>query len=1516
MMKQRLFRTMAAILACLVAMQASAADFEKDGIYYDISGSNVSVTYKTTSYNSYSGTVNIPATVTYNGTTYNVTSIGPSAFQGCTGLIRVVIPNTVNYLMNNAFKGCTGLRNITIPSSVFTIYNNVFDGCTNLRTVICLSKTVRNWYVNNFSTEAYTYATLFVPSGYVEAYQSSSSCWGEFEHVEEIGCDFVQDAIFYDDLGNNHVAVRNVSANIECYSGDIVIPQTVTNGDNTYTVTSVAAEAFYYGYQLKGVVLPSTVGEIGTYAFYDCNSLTSVNIPEGVTAINFCTFGNCRSLPSITIPASVTWIAQNAFVNCFQLTSITCWATTPPMCVDSSCFPSEAYSNATLTVPSAALNDYKAADVWSNFSNIIGKNSDFEAGGIYYIITAPNTASVTYKDRNYNSYSGTVNVPSTVTHNGTTYTVTAVGQAAFYKCTDLTSVTLPNTVTMLDYAAFANCSSLTSIDIPSSVTELGEFCFQNCTALEVIRINGEITAIPRQCFTYCSSLHTLSWPSTIKEIGPFALYECRNLGSLILPDDLETLQPYAISNCSSLSGVIIPSKVSNIGQGAFSGCTGMYYFDVVQVNQHYTAVDRCLMDISCDTLVAYPNLYSQNYTIPNGVKVIGPEAFGSCDNLLSVTIPEGVTSIEETAFSGCSNLQSVSLSNSITNIGGSAFLACESLTSFSIPANIATIGVAAFGRCTKMTGIQVDENNPNFMDDDGVLYTSNGTRLLQYPCGRPDKHYSVLNTTNTIDELAFEYTSVKSVYLPKSLRNMGHEVFGSAEVERVVFDEGLDTIPNYTFYACQFLRSVYLPSTIKSIGRQAFYYCLNLEDITIAVDGNAPAIGDNAFYGLAWYTDNRSANIYVPDGMASEYNGLDEWVDAYGVFNEIVSLDSGIEFTVDSLNYQTTDANLNAMVIGVVDDIVDPGIAPKVAYQGNLCTVTQLKDHAFAYLDKTVRAEVPFTVQQIDDYCFYDNNNIEKLILRDGIKQIDGYAFAHINKLTSVKIPASVDSISGNAFISDPVLRYINAPDNSKYTSVDGVLFSKDRKLLVSFPDGYGASYTVPDGTRTIGREAFRGDYLLEHVAMPSSLIKIDGSAFTECSALSNVVVPTGVTVVENAAFNKCTSMTEAELPSTLTELGYNVFNSVPDLTSLTVKATTPPTCRTYLNPRTGEIYEPFMAAHYAQCTLYVPRGSKSAYQQANIWKKFTNIVEVDFPTEVLRGDVNNDGHVNLGDVSALINYLLTQNASNINLEGADASQDGMVNVADVSALISYLLSGAWPVPEPIDMWYLWGNFFGSDIWGYQQTGYDALGVSVLPMYPTGTFNAMGKGVLTWTGYVPRQYFTIVHTPGPDVYDEMWAVNTNTGEYSVMGFDDVDGDYSTFILNPDYYTITLNTATMTLTIEPYAGDVNAINSFESINMPGTYNYWDNTANGMSEVNTRLGLSNHDWFVDDFTITSDTGYDGDLKFCAYGDWDYNWGSTDFPFGTGLTGGMNIPVKVGTYKVFFNDITGQYNFIKKE
>ncbi len=1504
------FKTLAAMLVCLVSLQASAYDFEQDGIYYLIGsdGTYVSVTYKDTNYNSYSGTVIIPESVTYNGSTYRVAQISPYAFKNSTELKRVVIPNSVHYLLNYAFQGCTGLTNVTFPAGFYSCYNYAFDGCTNIKSVICLLQSPSSWNQNNFPSTVFQNATLYVPQGCKSTYQANTGCLGSFANIEEITCDFVQDAIFYKDLGNNQAEVTFVKRFAEDYSGDITIPSTVTNNGTTYTVTSIGNEAFYDLDHLYSVKIPSTVNKISNYAFYSCSWLTSVNIPEGVTSISYCSFNLCSSLTSIVIPSSVTWIAQAAFNYCNNLNNITCKAPEPPECAAESAFYSGTYTSATLNVPSNAVSKYQQANVWKKFSNITGKDYDFDLNGIYYNITSSSTVEVTYKDKNYNYYSGSVSIPSTVTFNGTTYTVTGIGAHAFRQSPNLTAVSIPSTVTYLGYAAFHQCASLASIYLPNSVNSLGEFCFQNCSALANVRISPSITALPRQCFTYCSALQTVAIPASVTEIGPFAFYQCSALTNVNLARGVKVIYPSAFSYCTSLTQVTIPSSVTDIMGNIFNGCSTLQTISVNSANTHYRAIDGVLFSYAADTLIAYPNMHAQVYEIPSSVVAIRESAFADCNNLTGVTLPQGLKMIDNNAFVGCTNLPHITFPQSLEYIGYGAFGGCSLLSEVTIPAAVRYVGSSAFSRCSSLSAIDVDPANANFLTDDGVLYTGDGNTLIQYPCARPDKHYSVLNSTDSICDYAFAYTqAIKSVYLPQSLRYLGYSCFEASTLERVVIDEGLEVIPQYAFYYCEFLQSVYLPSTIKTIEPMAFAYTFLLSDITIAVNGNAPSFGDHTFYGAAYNAPNPSFNIYVPSGMASKYSGKDTWMDEYGTFLDIEPLASGTTFTVDTLNYATSDNQLNATLTDVTSKtFMDPGIPPKVAYQGNLCTVTLLADHALAYCDKMVRAEVPFTVRQVEDYCFYGSTACEKLILREGLKQIDGYAFSHMNKANGVTIPASVDSITGNAFTYNPLMRYINvAQGNSKYADVDGVLFSRDKKTLVAFAQGLATSYAVPAGTQVIGKESFRGASNLESVTMPKSLRKLNGYAFHDCTKLTAVEVPNGVTSIGIYAFGSCSLLESVDLPSSLTMLDYRAFYNTASLSTITVRATTPPTCGTKFDPRTGATLEPFAAAHYTTVNLVVPRGCAQAYRQAEIWKKFTHISEADFPGDFLRGDLDNNGVVGMDDLSLMINYLLSGDASMINLAAADTDENGDVGMDDLSVLINYLLTNTWPDAKDIDLWYLWGNFFGSDVWGVE-TGDEAVGVSVLPMYPDGQFNSQGKGTLTWSGHIPHSYFTILHRPGD--LSEAWVVD-GQGNYVVRSIENDDPNYSSLILDEGNYTITLNTQTMNLSIEPYLSTVYA---HDAISMPGDHNAWMNTADLMTPVNTgSLAIENHDWWVDGLTFTSN----GDLKFCAYDDWNYNWGEEAFPHGQGEQNGMNVHVKAGTYRVFFNDVTGHYHFIAK-
>ena len=179
---------------------------------------------------------------------------------------------------------------------------------------------------------------------------------------------------------------------------------------------------------------------------------------------------------------------------------------------------------------------------------------DFEVYGIYYNITdATNkTVSVTYKGNYYNSYNeytGSVVIPKSVAYNGTTYSVTSIGDAAFCGCTGLTSIEIPNSVTSIGSSAFEDCAGLTSIEIPNSVTSIGWEAFSGCTGLTSIEIPNSVTSIVDYAFRGCTGLTSIEIPNSVTSIGSGAF-----------------------SGCSNVETLYIGSSVASIGGGAFAGC--------------------------------------------------------------------------------------------------------------------------------------------------------------------------------------------------------------------------------------------------------------------------------------------------------------------------------------------------------------------------------------------------------------------------------------------------------------------------------------------------------------------------------------------------------------------------------------------------------------------------------------------------------------------------------------------------------------------------------------------------------------------------------------------------------------------------------------------------------------------------------------------------------------------------------------------------------------------------------
>ena len=217
-------------------------------------------------------------------------------------------------------------------------------------------------------------------------------------------------------------------------------------------------------------------------SFQGCTSLTRIVIPDGVTTIYSDAFKGCTNLQEVTMPRTTTTIKSGAFTGCTALNTVSCFATTPPGLYNDNVFPSEAYNNATLNVPSSVQSAYQAADGWKLFSHINGVNYDFVLDNLKYVITSSTTVKCVGTTVSYPT--GGWMIPGTALG----YDVTEIGNDAFSDCDGITSIEIGPKVRSINMDAFSGCTGLTSVTIPNSVTYVGGMAFYGCSSLNSIVI--------------------------------------------------------------------------------------------------------------------------------------------------------------------------------------------------------------------------------------------------------------------------------------------------------------------------------------------------------------------------------------------------------------------------------------------------------------------------------------------------------------------------------------------------------------------------------------------------------------------------------------------------------------------------------------------------------------------------------------------------------------------------------------------------------------------------------------------------------------------------------------------------------------------------------------------------------------------------------------------------------------------------------------------------------------------
>ncbi len=680
-----------------------------------------------------------------------VTTIGYDSFRKRGGISSVTLPDTVKYIQSNAFRKCENMTTINVGSGIKNIGFGAFYGCIKLQEIV-LPKAVT-------AIAGYTFYDC-----------------NKLTSIQAPGVTSVMTSSF-DDSGVSEIEFSENFDYIESFAFNECHRLRDFKYDKNVTYLG---EFAFFGSRVESFEFNDEITEIPLYAFGEADELVSVVFPSNLEIIGDCAFESCNELEQIELPLTVTTIGIGAFRYCSAL-------------------------NGTLTIPETITS--------------IGNSAFFSTG---------------YTTLNYNSPSPynnnifgmskltTVNIGSCITEipNGMFFsctqirhitipdTVTKIGGGAFEDCINLESITISANLSVIEAEAFKNCEKLTTITLPDSVTEIGEKAFIDCDKLTELTIPKNVTtfyvnAFPQHLTTVYYNAENCTFEGLVRAnsgntyYSPFYGTMVRNV---IIGDTVKRIPEYFFCHVSYIEDIVLPDSVTEIGTEAFC------YSSIKNITLSANLI------IIEDRAFYGTNVKIKGNTFPEGMRMIGKEAFAYCHEIEEICLPDSVVDVAECAFEGSKKLSKVKMSSNVRLIAERAFYGCNVLSDFEWDSDIKLIADRAFFNCRALTN-----------------FDFTGVELL-YPN-------------------SFTYTGVTLVTL------------GENQKEEAT---NLIAIETQSFMDCESLETVSIGGNVTTIKSEAFASCSSLE--TAVISDSVINIAPDAF------DDCNSLTIYCEeDSYAHKY---------------------------------------------------------------------------------------------------------------------------------------------------------------------------------------------------------------------------------------------------------------------------------------------------------------------------------------------------------------------------------------------------------------------------------------------------------------------------------------------------------------------------------------------------------------------------------------------------------------------------------------------------------------------